>query len=400
MKTGKKTDKRTLKDIYEETGETNALKLAELSKKSVAYVKQFLKKQNETFDVATNTRQKTGGDVSSGSPVHNHWQADVMYLNDFKNLKDNKQNIGILTLLNTNTRQARARGIKSTQAKDINKAMTEMIISIDFDISILRTDGGAEFTNKAFKQMMSEFGVILEYAEPHTHGWLSRTDRFHRTLKELLRDRFIANGNKNIWLPYLPEIIEDYNNTPSQAFRNIDALKEPAKSANGKPYYSPVAPNVIANSGPKILAKINEHELKQAKKVAKIDGEMFKVGDYVRLQANGKENNKFLKNSINNKWTTQIYQIIERTGPNFWRVNDSTQWTTKMLKKSNKRAFETQNESVEAKELSTQKARVARAKKQESLNIAKKPLMKQTRTRAKIGTRNNPRIDYAKLTLA
>jgi hypothetical protein len=193
------TNKRTIKEVYDESKETNALKLSELANTTVSYAKQFLKKQNEAFEVVGKIDLKNTNDVPCGSSINNHWQADVMFLHDYKNLRDNKNHVGILTLLNTTTRQARAQPVKSTQTKEINKAMMNMIISIDFDIAVLRTDGGTEFTNNEFKKMIEELGITIEYAEAHTHAWLNRTNRFHRTLKELIRNQFIENGNKNIW---------------------------------------------------------------------------------------------------------------------------------------------------------------------------------------------------------
>jgi hypothetical protein len=150
-----KKNKRTLKEVYEESKETNALKLSELANTSASYAKQFLKKQNEAFDVVGKIDLKNTNDVPCGSSVSNHWQADVMFLHDYKKLRDNKKHIGVLTLLNTTTRQAQAQPVKSTQAKDINKAMMDMIISIDFDIAVLRTDGGPEFSNNEFKKSIA-----------------------------------------------------------------------------------------------------------------------------------------------------------------------------------------------------------------------------------------------------
>ena len=51
----------------------------------------------------------------------------------------------------------------------------------------------------------------------------------------------------------------------------------------GKPYYRPVAPNMVENSGPKFLSKVHEHEKDQAAAVKKVDGLKLKVGDHVRL---------------------------------------------------------------------------------------------------------------------
>ena len=56
-------------------------------------------------------------------------------------------------------------------------------------IKILRTDGGAEWGGEARKFLIGR-GILLEVPEPNTHAWLSRTDRLHRTLRQLLGEHF------------------------------------------------------------------------------------------------------------------------------------------------------------------------------------------------------------------
>jgi hypothetical protein len=260
-------------------------------------------------------------------------------MHDYKRLKDNKKHIGILTVLNTTTRKVYTRGIKSTEGVGVRDAMEDIIDDIGYDkIHHLRTDNGVEFQGK-FKEMLEEKIINHEMAEAHTHNWLARTNRFHRTLKETFKTLFAINKNQ-IWYPHLQGIIDDYNNTPSHAFRNIESLKNPAKTTKGKPYYSPVAPNMVENSGPKFLSKVHEHEGKKAAAVKKMDGVKLKVGDYVRLlnpltKEQIKLNGKFAKKSLSNSWTTRVYKIIERTGPNFWRIDDESgeikQWATYLL---------------------------------------------------------------------
>ena len=117
--------RRSVKGIYLENGESNPLKLAELSGRSVQYIKSFLKKNNEKLEVINNSNTKNIDYVPAGSGNINHWQTDVMFLKDYKSF--NKGHIGILTVLNTNTRQVHARAIKSTQSKEVCNKMNEII---------------------------------------------------------------------------------------------------------------------------------------------------------------------------------------------------------------------------------------------------------------------------------
>jgi len=378
------TRTRTLKEVYDETHEKNPIKLAELSGKSVSYVKSFLKKNVAELEVISDSKIDLSkvDYVPAGSYSNNHYQADITFLHDYKRLKDNKKHVGILTVLNTTTRKAYARPIKSTEGNGVMNAMKEIIEEARVNgtgIDILRTDNGSEFQSK-FKDMLEEMGIHHEMAEAHTHNWMARTNRFHRTLKESIKRLFALNG-KNIWLPHLQDLIDDYNKTPSFAFRNVESLKHEPKTLKGKPYYKPVAPNMVEKSGPKFLSKVHGHEVSKAEAVYNKDSEKLKVGDYVRLlNALTKEqillNGKFAKKSLENSWSTKVYKILERTGPNFWRLdepgNEITQWATYMLKKTTKEAYENQEQAVKTKAKEKKQIKVARAQAEEERNISKK----------------------------
>jgi hypothetical protein len=127
---------------------------------------------------------------------------------------------------------------------------------------------------------------------------------------------------------------------------------------------------MVENSGPKFLSKVHDHERDKAAAIRKYDGVRLKVGDYVRLlNPLTKEqiilNGKFSKKSLQNSWTTRVYKIIERTGPNFWRIDDDSgeikQWATYMLKKTTQKAYESQKEAVKTKENENKQIRVSRA---------------------------------------
>ena len=231
------------------------------------------------------------------------------------------------------------------------------------------------------------------------------------------------NGNK-IWYPHLQSIIDDYNDTPSYAFRNVESLKNPPKTSKGKPYYRPVPPNMVENSGPKFLTKVHEHERDKAAAIRKYDGVRLKVGDYVRLlkpltKEQIKLNGKFAKKSLENSWTTRVYKIIERTGPNFWRIaafekagqngavggqdphGEIKQWATYMLKKTTKEAYDGQAPAVKVKEKENKQVRVSKAKDEEERNISKaeqKGVVLPSRTRGgnTQGTRAQAKKDAAK----
>jgi hypothetical protein len=285
-----------------------------------------------------------------------------MFLHEFK--KHNKQHIGIITLLNTTSRELNARAIKTTQATEIKNKLIEMIYETGRQrFSIIRTDGGPEFKNNLLQETMDKELIEIEYTEAHSHNALARTNRLHRTIKGMIRDVFLKNGNKQ-WVEHLKSIVDLYNKTPQHG---IDREGE-------------TAPKNIDEDQ---LKKIHEQEVEIAQKVYEIDSKKLKVGDYIRLflpatKEQIKLNGKFLKKSLSETWTTKIYQIIERTGPNFWRIDadnsEIQQWPTYHLKKSTKSAYDNQEKKNKQHDKEIKAVKVARAEKEEQKSISKQEM--------------------------
>jgi len=120
-----------------------------------------------------------------------------------------------------------------------------------------------------------------------------------------------------------------------------------------------------------------------------------------------KLNGKFAKKSLENSWSTKVYKIIERTGPNFWRIDDDSgeikQWATYMLKKTLKEAYENQAPLVKTKKIENKKLKVSRAKADEERNISKaeqKTTVSKTRGSKVITRAQQKKIDAKKVAFA
>lgn len=344
---------KSLKEHYESTKEHDPLILAQISGKSIGYVKNFLKKaQGLSYTTGHKTNKKLH--VPCGSKEPGHYQADCMFMHDYKS--KNRQFIGILTCLNTTSRKAYARAFKNTEAATITKLLKEIIDETNKtdEMKNLRTDNGPEFANEKMAEMLEGLRIQHETAEPNTSAWLNRTNRFHRTLRGIFRDMFAKNKN-NKWVDELPKIISDYNKTPSRAF--VDSLHK------SKP------PNEINE---KDKNEINEFEQKTAAKVGVHDDKAFNVGDYVRLKSQFTKKNKkdkFIKDSMDNVFTPEIYKIIARNGPNTWKIdakNEITIWQTYNLMKASEAEYKTQES---AKELATKSKPVDKFINKESVKM-------------------------------
>lgn len=330
-----KVKTQSVKDLIE-SGETDPITLMKLTGRDISYIKSVIKKStNKEYTTKVTTSKKLM--VPCGSDKPGHYQMDCIFMKDYKS--QNKNYIGILTCLNTTSRQANARPFKNTDGKTISLLIKEIIDEIVTKcennkaglcepIQTLRTDNGPEFVNSDVTYMLESLKIAHETAEADTTAWLNRTNRFHRTLRGIFRDLFEHKGN-NKWVTLLPKIIDAYNNTPSQAFKNS--------------LHKKLTPNEIT---PKESQLIHLYEAKQAGRVQDHDTQVFQIGDYVRLRQQltkaGKKD-KFLKDSMEVNFTRKIYKIAERNGPNTWRIcntddtpikNEVKIWQTYNLLKS------------------------------------------------------------------
>lgn len=322
-----------LQNAYDEDPNLTPLELALKAGVSVQTAKSFLKKT----DIKIQPLEKNTNEifyVPCGSDKPGHFQADIMYMTDFKS--QNKQFTCVLTILETTTRCPYARGLKSAKAPHVLAAIEEMITEIKADkkkIYYMRVDGGPEFKSE-FNKLMRDNKIEVETMEPYLSSALNRTNRLHRSLRGVFAEYFARNKN-NHWIEYLPKIMKELRTTPSYAFR--DTLRDEnhfekcdkhgamgripsITESKTRGAYHPIAPIDITD---KQKIKINNYEKQQAFNAINTSMSLLKNGDHVRLLMShtkeSKKESKFGKKSMTQTWTTKIYKI-KYHGPNTWDI--------------------------------------------------------------------------------
>ena len=211
----------TLRSVYEDTltSTRDPALLAERAGVTVKSAKTFLRDE-ASAQVSRQRRKPTADNYAPTGAPQGYWQADVIYLEDYKGV--NMRRKAILTVLNTTTRFAHARPLLDATAERVAEAMSS-ILDNENSIKALRIDGGSEF-KKEFRVLMRTRGIPLEVGEPYTHYRLARTDRFHRTLRKRIGEHF-ARDDTHQWVEALPAIVTNYNNTPHHTLSGL--LGEP-----------------------------------------------------------------------------------------------------------------------------------------------------------------------------
>ena len=324
----------------------------------------------------------------SGAPAGN-WQADVIYLDDYRGVNDKRK--AILSVLNTTSRYAAARPLLNSKAPTVAAALEDILEQLARDeelpITVLRVDGGPEFKG-ATTALLASRGIEKEEVEPFTHYKLSRTDRFHRTLRHRIGEHF-EREQTHRWIDALPDIIANLNETPHQTLTQVLGR--------------PTAP---ADVTPADEIRIRAEEGMEAQRVrAKSDALGIIPGKtqvrlLVRATKDGAKD-RFAK-SQRAVWTPETYTVLSRNGPNSWVVDvpagEVKIWPSYAIRAS--AVVDVRASAVKTSQKTGAKIDIAveRAKRLESRNISEEeqaaalaaPAARDKRERA-------PRVDYAKL---
>jgi len=296
----------TLREIYNDPKTTtrNATLLAKRAGTTVKSAKAFLATQTSATVRTAWRRPSTQQFAPAGGPA-GHWQADTLFLDDYRGVNDKRR--AILTLLNTTTRYAIARPLLNAQAATVTAALKDMLTSEKCTITILRVDQGPEW-GAITRKFLEGRGIALEMGEPNTHTWLSRTDRFHRTLRQRLGEHF-ERDNTHRWIKTLPSLITNYNHTPHRTLSEL--LKRKATPAD-----------ITSKEQQFIRADERERATNLANTIDTLG--IIPGETYVRIlrqkTREGAKSSKFTKGQTS-VWSRDSYLVLKRSGVNSFIVD-------------------------------------------------------------------------------
>jgi len=357
----------------------NPATLAKRAGVTLAAAKSFLRDREEAQVRKRAARLKRAAFVPTGDE-RGVWIGDTVYLNDYAGV--NKGRSAIFTILETNSRYVDARALTAPTSAQTAAALESIIEENREEKQVapilkLRTDGGPEFSG-AFAQLLEKLNIPHEKTGAGTHERLARLDRFHGTLRRMIGEYF-AVTNSHVWVDALPALIANYNTRPNRA---LDAA--------GKH----LAP---ADIGPEEEQKLREADIVRAAEVRKLIDESG-VGPgarvrllYARTKAGSKD--KFAK-SHENLWTTEIYNVLSRVGPNSFLVEvpagEIPVWPFHSLQVVRKALRSTeQGEKVDKK--------VVRAQRMEARNISPEEVKEALEAPARPRSARAKKVDYRAL---
>lgn len=134
------------------------------------------------------------------------WQADLVDMRAYSRI--NSGNQYILTVIDTFSKFAWARPLKTKSSQNVVEAFNNILSTSKRCPKNIQTDDGKEFFYKDFKKF-TEANNINHYST-YSVMKASIVERWNRTLKNNMWKEFTFNGNYE-WINILPKLVNDYN---------------------------------------------------------------------------------------------------------------------------------------------------------------------------------------------
>lgn len=214
--------------------------------------------------------------------INDIFAADLADMSQFADENDGYKYL--LTVIDCFSRFAWAVPIKDKKGDTVLDAFKEIVVKSKRKPNRLWVDQGKEFVNHKMVHWLKENNILIY----HTYGEhkASICERFNRTLKSLMWRRLTYEQNDK-WIPILPELLHEYNNTKHSAIKMtpIEASKKENENDLWKYQY--------ADS----IEEAKEPENTESK---------IKLGDWVRIS---KTKRTFEKGYTPN-WSHEIFKVV------------------------------------------------------------------------------------------
>lgn len=254
--------------------------------------KKMSKKQvvNELHHAARKNFQRRSFEMRS---INDTFQIDLVETIPFA--KQNKGYKYLLMVIDTFSKYAWIKKLKTKTGKEVTKAMEEILRENPHRCpKNIQSDLGKEFYNSNFQELMKRYRI--NHYSTYTKLKASIVERFNRTFLNKLWRQFSLQGSHN-WLTHFEKIVNTYNRTKHRTIkmRPIDVNERNQ--------------NILLRSVYKLNGTINANETSK-----------FQLNDYVRIS----KFKTIFEKGYTPSWTTEIFKItkILPTHPITYRLHD------------------------------------------------------------------------------
>lgn len=264
------------------------------------------------------------------SEVPYSFQIDLTFFPRYA--KQNDNNIVLFTAININSRYVYAYYGKDKSMDTVLEFLKKM--EKQSVINSITCDEGTEFNNSDFIDFCKENGITLYFVKDDSHK-LGIINRFHRTLKDKIKQFFLASNSLR-WIDAIDDIIYNYNHDINRGI--------------GK------APADVNNF---IEASIINEKREQTKllKMKENSEPVIQLNDFIRLV---KKKNAF-DDKLAPNYDKEIYQVVKVKNNSFVVIDDKG--NEKKVKKSDALLIPTEDKNVIIPDLLAEAKKESRAKR-------------------------------------
>jgi hypothetical protein len=184
--------------------------------------------QNELAEIPTYTRHKEGKKNKEFNPffvykVHEMWQADLMYLPDYK--KESKGYKYLLCVLDVFSRKMFIRKLRTKDTNTVVKNFDSIHHEMNKTPEKIVVDKGSEFKAESFQKYCEFFGINLIFT--YNESKAAHVERAQRSFQNILY-RILEEHQSKDFLKYLDDTLHIYNNRKNRitGFNPNTAFKE------------------------------------------------------------------------------------------------------------------------------------------------------------------------------
>lgn len=192
-----------------------------------------------------------------------------------------------LTVIDTFSKMAYVRPLKTKTASEVTKAMKSVLNQVGQPVKNLQVDNGTEFYNREMTALLNQYKVNRYSTFSSMKAAI--VERFNRTLKNKLYFQFTVRGNQK-WVDIIDKLVDEYNRTRHRTIK-----------------MAPI--DVSEENEQHLLDTVYNYE----QNVSLFKKPKFKVGDQVRLS---KYKHLFEKGYLPS-WSFELFKIkkIQHTFP-------------------------------------------------------------------------------------
>ena len=164
--------------------------------------------------------------------IDDTWSSDLLDMNDY-GPKNNKGYRYILVVIDNFSKFGWTIPLKNKFSQSITDAFSEIIKSSNRKPNLLETDGGKEYVNKIFNELLNK-NKIKRYSR-YTDKGAVFAERFNKTVRNLLKKPVFEKGNAD-WLSEFSSVVNEYSNTIHKSIKMTPV--QASKKVNEKLVYS------------------------------------------------------------------------------------------------------------------------------------------------------------------